>query len=481
LHFGPREIDAPKQHSALWVIDGQQRITALVASLLRTDTIPKGDYWAIWYDLENEVFSRLSRKVAPLDWIPLNVLCNSVSLLKWIRIWPHGNDNPELVDRALELGKAIREYEVPAYIVDSADEGLLRLIFTRVNTAGVAMRESEIFEARYGKEGDKPIRTAVARLTDLGFGVLDGDLFLRCLRSICGISVTVSVESPEVLAGDSIGRSEKAIRRAVFAIRNSAGIPHWKLLPYRLPLIFLSAFYDRFVQEDSRVDRLAAKWIWQGALSGDHQDVTDARINRLLKQTKEFEKPDEALASLLKPVTADQLTAYPNLPANEFDRSISMNRASGKIFILGLIAANPISLSSDVQLELEFDLDKEMVEEPVTQSNEEIDIDKLLLTLVGKEKRGTDVVVHLENFRQEEILNPSVSAESLSSYLLDPTAIDFLRVDDVEQFRTHRRSLLTSHFEQFVRDRMGDRVDLRPSIQSITKAASATSEEALSQ
>ena len=35
LHFGPREINATEQHSALWVIDEQQRITALVACLLR--------------------------------------------------------------------------------------------------------------------------------------------------------------------------------------------------------------------------------------------------------------------------------------------------------------------------------------------------------------------------------------------------------------------------------------------------------------
>lgn len=470
LHFGPREIDATEQHSALWVIDGQQRITALVACLLRLETIPKGDYWAIWYDLEKEEFSRLNRKVAPPDWIPLNVLCNSVSLLKWIRIWPHGNDNPELVDRALELGKAIREYEVPAYIVDSADEGLLRLIFTRVNTAGIGMRESEIFEARYGREGDKPIRTAVARLTDLGFGEIDEELFLRCLRSICGITVNVAVGSPEVLAGDSIRRTERAIRRAVYAIRNSAGIPHWKLLPYRLPLIFLSAFFDRFLGDDSRVDRLAAKWIWQGALSGDHQDVTDAKINRLLKQTKGFEKPDEALASLLRLVSFDQLKAFPNLPAAEFDRAISMNRASGKIFILGLIGANPRSLNQEIQMELDFE--EHADEATVTPASEELDLKKLLVALVGKEKRGTDVVIRTENLKQDDFSNQQTSDEFLSSHILDANSIELLRTAKIDDFRIHRRSLLTAYFDLFVKDRMGDSVDLRPSILSIVSESS---------
>ena len=73
-----------------------------------------------------------------------------------------------------------------------------------------------------------------------------------------------------------------------------------------MPLIFLSAFYDRFPDDNSRVDRLAAKWVWHGALSGDHHDVTDAYINRLLKQTQEFAKPDDALANLLSPLTKEQ-------------------------------------------------------------------------------------------------------------------------------------------------------------------------------
>ena len=145
------------------MIDGQQRITALVACLLRSDPIPKGDFWAIWYDLEQELFVRLNRKVVPPGWIPLNVLCNSVDLSKWLRIWQYGESNTVLVDRALELGKAIREYEVPAYIVSGADETLVRLIFTRVNTAGIGMKESEIFEARYGKKGWNTLQSFIRR------------------------------------------------------------------------------------------------------------------------------------------------------------------------------------------------------------------------------------------------------------------------------------------------------------------------------
>ncbi|MEQ1828471.1 MAG: DUF262 domain-containing protein [Pirellula sp.] len=476
LHFGPHIIQAKEQHNALWVIDGQQRITALVACLLRKDQIPKGDFWATWYDLENEEFVRLSKKVVPPGWIPLNVLCNSVDLLKWIRIWPYGDDNPDLVDRALELGKAVREYEVPAYIVEGADESLVRLIFTRVNTAGVGMRESEIFEARYGKEGDKPIRTAVARLTDLGFGEIDADLFLRCLRSTCGITAKVSVESPEVVADTSITRTERAIRKAVFTIQHAAGIPHWKLLPYRMPLIFLSAFYDRFTDDNSRVDRLAARWIWHGALSGEHHDVTDAYINRLLKQTQTFEKPDDALASLLSPLKKDQAALLPNNPLAEFDRLISMNRASGKVFVLGLLAARPQLPNNQPLLDFDFleEVDGELMDDSVAQSGpsiEELNVEKILLPLVDKQKLGTDVVIKVQGLRRETLRDSQVDAMVLKSHLLDHTAVNLLLSKDDTGFRAHRRKLLAEYFESFVYDRIGDETDLRPSIKSVSEGS----------
>ena len=477
LHFGPHIVQAKEQHNALWVIDGQQRITALVACLLRKDLIPKGDFWATWYDLENEDFVRLSKRVVPPSWIPLNVLCNSVDLLKWIRAWPYGDDNPDLVDRALELGKADREYEVPAYIVEGANEKLVRLIFTRVNTAGVGMRESEIFEARYGKEGDKPIRTAVARLTDMGFGEIDPDLFLRCLRSTCNITAKVSIESPEVVAGESITRTERAIRKAVFTIQNAAGIPHWKLLPYRMPLIFLSAFYDRFPEDNSRVDRLAAKWIWHGALSGDHHDVTDAYINRLLKQTQTFDKPDDALASLLSPLTREQAAVFPNNPIAEFDRLISMNRASGKVFVLGLLAAKPKLPNKQPLFDLAFLEEVEASEDlnepsmPIAPIVDELNVEKLLLPLVGTQKLGTDVVIKVQGLRCETLRVFEVDATVLESHLLDHEAVRLLIANDENKFRAHRRQLLTTYFASFVNDRVGDQVDLRPSIKTITEGA----------
>lgn len=478
VNYGPVAIDSPHQSSALWVVDGQQRVTALAATLLRGEDVPRGDYWSIWYDLEKEEFRQLMKKNPEAGWIPLNVLGDSVKLLKWIRNWPLAVEREDLVNRALELGKSIREYEMPAYIVEGTGQDLLRLIFTRVNTGGVDMQESEIFEALYGGEGDKPIRSAVSRLCDLGFGMLDENLFLRCLRVTCGPSVRVASESPDKLPSDSIRRTEAALRRAVQSIQLGAGIPHWKLLPYRLPLIFLTAFYDRFPVDNSRIDRLVAKWIWRGALTEDHENVSDARVDRLVKQMRESVSSSESVTSLLRePDEQVDIDRLPNSPMRELDQKISLGRASGKIFILALLAANPHRASSPsdaTQTTLwGIDFDDDLPDESALIRTEAapspgetpLDPSKIYWSLTDQGNLGTDTIIKVADMRRKDIY--SADDETLCSFLLSDEAVEHLKNGSIQEFRDCRRQILERWFAEFMADRIGDRVDLRPAIQTI--------------
>jgi hypothetical protein len=474
VSFGSVTIDAPERHDALWVIDGQQRITALVATLLRQEEVPCRDYWAIWYDLENEKFQLLMSKSPGPTLLPLNVLNDSVKQLRWIRNWPLGEEREDLVDRVLQIGKAIREYEIPAYIVEGADENLLRLIFTRSNTGGVNMKESEIFEALYGGEGDRPIRTAISRLIDLGFGQLDEDLFLRCMRITCNVARTDAVGEAGNLPEGAIRRTEVALRRAIQTISGTAGIPHWKLLPYRFPLILLTVFYDKFGETDERIDRLIGKWIWRGAVTGDHEDSTDARVQRLAAEIRKSKSAGETIQNLISKLhPIDSKSPVQNSPREEIDREIRLNRASGKIFILGLLAANPKNPDENVTplfgaIDIENDEELEAVER-------EIDPAKISVSITGDTKLGTDTVIRLPNVQASQILSSSEAV--LNSYLITQDQVKLLNQGNQSEFRRLRRKSLTEYFEEFINDRIGDRNDLRPSISSIVSNGSVAKEE----
>lgn len=470
LHYGSFVVSAPDQYDALWVVDGQQRLVALAATMLRPEPTPRGDRWAIWYDLEREEFVRLAAKDPSPAWMPLNVLGDSVKQLKWIHAWPYAAEQEDLVNRAFDLGKALREFELPAYIVEGVEDHVLRLIFTRVNTGGVEMRESEIFEALYGDEGDKPIQSAVARLCELGFGQLDEDLFLRCCRSLSDVPFDRTGRATGQLPPDTVRRTEAALRRAVVAVREAAGIPHWQLLPYRLPLIFLTAFYDRFPAEDARLDRCLAHWIWRGALTGDHENSSNARIERLVRELQQAKSAEALVESLLARLDGDAAQAnLRNHPALEIDRELSLRRASGKAFVLGLLAAEPRPPVRVRQLTLEA-VDFDIRDEPADDDRPAgapapLTLSKLCCSLTDQAALGHALAIKLPGVRREDVL--AADPETLRSFLLDEQALARLAAGDRDGFAECRRRILTEYLERFVADRWGDRIDTRPSLRSI--------------
>jgi len=475
VSFGSVSFQVEAQHSALWVVDGQQRLTALVATLLRREAVPRRDYWAVWYDLQTQTFEVLKRREPEPAWIPLNVLSDSVRQLKWIRNWPYAEDHEDLVDRALELGKSVREYEVPAYIVDGADDQVLRVIFTRANTAGIGMRESEIFEALYGKEGDRPIRSAVSRLVDLGFGKLDEDLFLRCVRGTCNPMLTDHVSLESQMPQDSIQRTETAVRRAITTITTWAGIPSFKLMPYRLPLYILAAFYDQFPEENVRVDQLAARWIWRGALSGQHDDSSDANVRKLVGVVRQGTDPQITIAQLIRMLGDMSLNDPARGLVAKIDQKISLNSAVSKTFVLALLAAGPRRKDSTVPLEqiTLFEVDEPDEETENSEINRSVMPaesalhSKYYRSILPNEsdKFGTDIVVRLADMTPQA---PIVWNEyDLSSFLLSEEAVRLASDGKVDEFRECRRRIFQEYLPKFVADRIGDTVDTRPSIHSI--------------
>ncbi|HLM44164.1 MAG TPA: DUF262 domain-containing protein, partial [Myxococcaceae bacterium] len=184
LHFGELHVRASEATDAFFVVDGQQRITTFAAAMLHPDPRPRGEIHAVWFDLEEEKFYRATRLDPPLHWIPMNVVGDSFRQLQWLNDWPLRNERPDLVKRAILLGKLMREYQIPAYIVQGASQAGLRIIFKRINTSGVEMKEHEVFEALYGTTERQPLASACARLAQSGFGPIEEAWFLRCLKAV---------------------------------------------------------------------------------------------------------------------------------------------------------------------------------------------------------------------------------------------------------------------------------------------------------
>lgn len=143
IQMGALDIDAPAG-TALYVVDGQQRVTSLANALTAEGS---GDpRFSLTFNLENETFEKYEPG-SPPNLVPLYVIFDLQKLLSWFA------DHPELkpfLERATRLTKTIRQYAIPAYVVKQQDENVLRDIFDRMNNYGRRLSRAEVFSALHG-------------------------------------------------------------------------------------------------------------------------------------------------------------------------------------------------------------------------------------------------------------------------------------------------------------------------------------------
>lgn len=280
--FGPLVVDADRRDEAYFVVDGQQRINALVGALLHPREVPSGDVHAIWYDLEGHTFFRLTRATPPPTAIPLRALGRSTETLRWLRRWPLEQEREDLVDHAIEVGKTIREFSVSVAVVAGHDERPLREIFRRLNNFGVAMKAYEVFNALFASSGDT-VAQAIVRLCETGFGELGESLFLQCMLSVEGLAPDTKPESlaTESDVGAKVAHTEAALRAACQFMIADAGIAHVKLLPYALPLRIVARYFALHPKPSARARTLLRRWVWRGIVLGVFANWSLATVRKM--------------------------------------------------------------------------------------------------------------------------------------------------------------------------------------------------------
>lgn len=276
VRLGALHIEAPARPDALWVVDGQQRITSLANAL--SDEGAGDSRFALAYDLRARMFVRPGDEPQLL---PLPVLFDLQRLLKWFAERPN---TAALLDEATRVAKAIRQYTAPAYIVKQDDEAVLRDIFDRMNNYGRRLSRAEVFTALHAGQSSTGRPRSLGDIaehldTRFGFGLLDDDTVLRAFLARRGPDVTreirlefgggrVSREFPNETADDANQAAEVALERAVRFLQDDAKIPHFAFLPYRYLLVVLTRFFAHHAQPAHRNRDLLRRWFWRAALVG---------------------------------------------------------------------------------------------------------------------------------------------------------------------------------------------------------------------
>jgi hypothetical protein len=459
VRVGPLNIDAPEMSRASWVIDGQQRLTALTGSLLHPGKLDTGviDEFAWFFDLDKGAFVSPRSTPPPPHWVPVNALGSSVDTLKWAK-----GKSDALASRAFEVSKALREYRLPLYVVSTGDEDVLREIFDRLNGGGKPLTSAQVFNALHGGAGEAPnsLKALADHLTDLQFGRLDEDLLLTVLFAIRGLDVTRArlEQTRDPRLEGALADSEAALRRTIVFLKTHARIPHVRVLPYRLALQVLARFFALHPEPRSRTLELLSRWVWRGAISALHGEGGRA-FER--EQFRAVGRDEEASVQSLLVGAPKEPGPFPAL-----DEFRLRQRAQSRIQLLSLIALGPRHLATGTAFVAESVLESlgtefppEIVPRRPTGTEEERERTRGVANRIFHEPESkTQLQAWIRDQKDPEVLQ---------SHGITEEARAALAAGDEARFLALRSARLAAHLEQFVKTRAAWNLSDRPSLQYV--------------
>jgi len=470
LTLGGLKINAPAIEKALWMVDGQQRITSLANTLIEHPNADKRFDWG--FDLRAEQFVPATRKEQEFV-IPLPTIVNLQKLLRWFNEHPEAAD---LLDTATALARTIREYKIPAYLVQSADEDVLRNIFDRMNNFGKRLSRAEVFHSLHGDANVEQInfRSIADQLeAKFAFGRIDEDTLLsailarrgannfRDIRKEFAPGFTAEFQETEA---EGYANGAQALGLAISFLQNEAHVPHFGFLPYRYLLVVLARFFAHFHNPQPRNVELLRRWFWRAAVLGP--EAMKGWTQSLSKFLAHIEPGQEdssiqSMLLLLEPLIAQRRMLIDDAATPAAFRT---NSASSRVLVCALWSLKPRRAMGErtayTQSELSNALDAQATPKRAVVhlmrnlSNSEIGI------AISLEEDDVYFFSALQEKTDDQ-------TEWLASHALNAAAADAFQRQDTHAFQAIRSKTLKQLTTQFVAINAGWDFEDTPPLQSL--------------
>lgn len=468
LMVGPLEVVAEESSEAWWVVDGQQRVTALAAGLGRPLPLPEkpdaADKFVVYFNAAKQEFTAPPMNGQPDSaWVPLPVLLDASRLSEWVFRWAY-RDDEDLRRGVFEAGRRLREYTVPLYVIEAEDEQIAKEIFYRTNTAGKPLAWEDVHKALYG--GSKTSPSTLPELEDdlasVGMGRVGERRLLTCLFALRGLDPTRSFDelyrNDTDALRDAVQEALPVLRRVLSFLRSDCLIPHLRFLPKSILLDVLTRFFSLHPEPNPRTRLLLARWFWRAAVGAGAFDERTLRRRGI--QAVEEDSEEGSVQALLQLVRKEPQRPF-ELPAS-FDPRADASRLA----LLAMAQAAPRHLLDQRPLEI-ADL--------VTEYDKDCFCKILVRSGLDLARSPANRLIHPPGVEIEKALRAIPADTAMGLQVLESHGIDReaqkLLTEDPERFLSWRRQSLTEQVRRFIdREAAWEHGD-RPSIDHLLKEA----------
>lgn len=295
---------APDGDVVNYVLDGQQRLTSLMASLWgvtvdRDDGAPT-DFRELWVDLSAESSSPwvvgevdASR---PNDYISVYDLhTRDFTFLASFAEHHHG--------RLSALSAKLRSYQFSIIAVDDAPMDVATEIFTRINITGRRLSLFEIMVAKTFSESlsfdlSHEMDVLMEELAEYRYDTVANSTVLQLVSAIlegdCTAKTTLNLAKEPFI--QEWPRTVEALRTAVDYFRQRYRIPVSQLLPYNALLVPFGYYFRKWGDSvpSRRQEELLEDFFWRASLGARYSLTVEQRLGqdiRRIDQILEGEEP----------------------------------------------------------------------------------------------------------------------------------------------------------------------------------------------
>lgn len=452
VRIGVIDVDAPETSDALWVVDGQQRVTSLVNAV---EAGVQGDRrFALGYSLKEGKVIALGRRQSNLV-IPLPDLLDFAKVLAWL------NEDPERTGYANALQQAaakLQRVQIPATIMENASEEVLREVFDRINTMGKRLNSSEIFEAIHGGDSGGLTAESISRQVDAatGFGmVLPKYVTLALMvrrhqdgaRDVHGEfdqSRQAMSDFPDETPEEAWRATKSAMLKAVGFLQDRCGIPHYAFLPFSFQFLVLVRFFAHFNRPHARNLELLTRWFWRTSAAASELGIGgSARDQRVMVGCIVKGEESESVQRLL--AQAQVGDESPELPLRDF----RVTRADAKVIMAMMWSRQPVDLGTGKPL---------TVEQLASHLDGETTATQALVELVPRHEieKGAFWAANRAIYFGDaaDLISAATEGKDASSLFIDGQILRLLFVDPRKAVE-RREQLISAALKDFLEVRMG--------------------------